>query len=109
MCPSVRKRNVNANPYQPTYLLACLPQVELCLLLSRPAVPAAAAPAAEEVEEDGEETAAPRRLAGPLWRRCGDFFYRRREYVLEDGVLTYTAARTQPAPLHLSEARAARD
>ena len=41
----------------------------------------------DEDEEAEGETPVPRRLAGALWKKC-DFVYRKREYVLDGGVLT---------------------
>ena len=106
---SVNGRRATATQYTTCAALFTPPgEVELSLLLSRPAAPVvacAAVPAAVSAAKEAEE--APRRLVGPLWKRCGDFFYRKRYYVLEDGLLTYTAARAAPTPLHLGEVRAA--
>ena len=91
---SVNGRRATATQYTSARALFAPPtEVELSLLLSRPAAPAAT-PAAESGSEDedeeseGGEVPVPRRLAGPLWKKCGDFFYRKREYVLDGGVLT---------------------
>ena len=91
---SVNGRRATATQYTSARALFAPPtEVELSLLLSRPAAPAAT-PATESGSEDdddaaeGGEISVPRRLAGPLWKKCGDFFYRKREYVLDGGVLT---------------------
>jgi hypothetical protein len=85
---SVNGRRASATKYTSARsLFAPATELELSLLLSRPAAPAAESGSEDEDEEAEGETPVPRRLAGALWKQSG-FVYRKREYVLDGGVLT---------------------
>jgi len=85
---SVNGRRASATQYTSARaLFAPATELELSLLLSRPAAPAAESWSEDEDEEAEGAMPVPRRLAGPLWKKA-DFVYRKREYVLDGGVLT---------------------